>query len=137
MVMIQKLLLFITADLPLIFPFIFAGVFWGVNRKIYTEANKILIISVFTITALVLMVLLQLLCNTMFGVDNPIFHSPIRSLVVCIGIVIIYLLWCRKKKYLGRKIMRNVFSMATIFMIYQAFYPLAQYSWFVHHLHID
>lgn len=133
----QKILLFITADLPLVFPFIFVGVFWGVNQKAYRESHKVLIMSAFTIVAFASMVLLQLLCDSMFGVNNPVFQSPIRSLVVCMGIVSISLLWCKKKRYFGRKLIRNVFSVVAMFMIYQAVYPLARYSWFVHHLHID
>lgn len=133
----QKILLFITADLPLVFPFIFVGVFWGVNQKAYRESHKVLIMSAFTISAFAFMVLLQLLCDSMFGVNNPVFQSPIRSLVVCMGIVSISLLWCKKKRYFGRKLIRNVFSVVAMFMIYQAVYPLARYSWFVHHLHID
>lgn len=137
MIIPQKILLYTTADLPLIFPFVFAGILWGINKKIYHEVHKILLISVCTTLAFAFMVLLQLICDSIFGVNNPIFQNPIRSLVVCMCIVSIYLLYCKEKNYPRRTPIRIVFSIAVVLMIYQACYPLVRYSWFVHNLNID
>ena len=34
MVIPQKILLYTTADLPLIFPFVFAGILWGMHNDV-------------------------------------------------------------------------------------------------------